>query len=151
MLAIFAGLQWWRSDPLASGDAPPLTGTLIGADQFDLQTLRGSAVLVHFWAAWCPVCQLGDDSIDAIAKDFKVITIAMQSGGAKEISAHLRNEGFSFPVIADPYAEIASRWGVTAVPASFVIDPAGHIKFATLGHTTEAGLRARLWASKNLE
>jgi hypothetical protein len=33
------------------------------------------------------------------------------------------------------------------VPASFVVDGAGRIRFATVGYTTEAGLRARLWAT----
>ena len=147
ILAIFAVLHWWRSEPLASGDAPPLTGDLISTGRFDLGDLRGKPVLVHFWATWCPVCRLGDNAVDAIAQDYDVVTVAMQSGSATEIVGHLRKEGLSFPVIADPYGEIARRWGVPGVPASFVLDDAGRIQFATVGHTTELGLRGRLWAA----
>lgn len=151
ILAIFAVVHWWRSEPLASGDAPPLTGNLVGAGRFDLEGLRGKPVLVHFWAVWCPVCDLGDDAIDTISKDFDVITVALQSGGPRKIAEHLRKEALSFPVIADPYGEIASRWGVAGVPASFVLDGSGRIKFVTVGHTTEVGLRGRLWAAGKMD
>lgn len=150
ILVIFAVLHWWRSEPLASGNAPPLAGDLVGAGRFDLESFRGKPVLVHFWAAWCPVCKLGDDAIDTIAEDFDVITVAMQSGGPREIAGHLSTEGLSFPVIADPYGEMASRWGVVGVPASFVLDGSRRIRFATVGYTTEMGLRGRLWAAGKL-
>lgn len=151
ILAVLAILHWWRSEPLPSGSFPPLAGNLVGADRFDLGKLKNQPVLVHFWATWCPVCRLGDDAIQAIAKDFDVITVAIQSGGATEIAEHLHKEGLSFPVIADPYGEIANRWGVSGVPTSFVLDGTGRIRFATAGYTTEIGLRGRLWAAGKIE
>jgi thiol-disulfide isomerase/thioredoxin len=151
ILAIFAVLHWWRTSPLASGDAPPLSGDLVYGGWVDLADFRGKPILVHFWAAWCPVCKLEDDSVDAIAKDFAVITVAMQSGGPTDIAAHLKKEGLSFAAIADPYGEIATRWGVAGVPTSFVLDGTGRIKFSTVGHTTEMGLRGRLWVASKTE
>ena len=147
ILAIFATLSWWRSKPLASGEAPDLAGDLITAGSIDLADLRGKPVLVHFWATWCPMCRLGDDAIDAIAEDVEVVTVATQSGGPLEIAGHMSQEGLSFPVIADPYGEIATRWGVPGVPASFVLDGSGNISYATVGYSTEIGLRGRLWAA----
>lgn len=151
IVAIFAVLHWWRTEPMASGNAPPLAGDLIGAGRFDLDGLRGKPVLVYFWATWCPVCKLGDDAVNAIAEDYDVITVAMQSGNATEIIGHMRTEGLSFPVIADPYGEISSLWGVPGVPANFVLDRSGRIEFATVGHTTELGLRGRLWTAGKSE
>jgi thiol-disulfide isomerase/thioredoxin len=146
-VAVFALLQWWRAAPLASGQAPSLAGELVAGGRADLAALRGEPVLVHFWASWCPICGLGDDEIDALARDFQVLTVAMQSGGASEVRVHLQRENLSFPTINDAYGELASRWGVQAVPASFVVDGKGVIRFATVGHTTGIGLRARLWAA----
>jgi hypothetical protein len=40
---------------------------------------------------------------------------------------------------------IAAQWGVRAVPASFIVDGAGQIRFLEIGYTTGAGLRLRLW------
>lgn len=150
ILAIFAILHWWRSEPLANGNAPSLTGIIVGGEKLDIEDLKGRPVLVHYWATWCPMCRLGDDAIDSIAKDFDVVTIAIQSGRSAEIAEHMRREGLSFPVIPDPYGELATSWGVPGVPASFVLDPSGRIKFASVGYTTEIGLRGRLWAAGSM-
>ncbi|TVQ88483.1 MAG: protein disulfide oxidoreductase [Chromatiaceae bacterium] len=148
---VFMGVQWYQARPLASGKAPPLQAALTSARPFNLATLRGEPVLVHFWANWCPVCKLEGPKIDALAADFRVITVAMQSGGAAEINRYLREQGLGFDVIADPDGEIATTWGVRGVPASFVIDPTGRIRFAHVGYTTGAGLRGRLWAAARLD
>jgi len=151
VVALFAVLYWWRSVPLASGEAPELAGDLVGAGSIDLADLRGRPVLVHFWATWCPACRLGDSAVDAIAKDYDVITVAIESGGPQEIRRHLGEEGLSFPVIPDDYGEIATRWGIPGVPTSFVIDGKGEIRFTAVGYATELGLRGRLWAAQALD
>lgn len=147
ILIVFWGVQWWQARPLASGAAPPLRGLDLDGQVIDLAALRGQPVLVHFWARWCPVCRLTDGGIDAIAHDHRVLTVALQSGDAAEIRGFIVNEGLSFPVVPDEDGRIAHRWGVTGVPASFVIDAAGQIRYAGRGAGTETGLRARLWAA----
>lgn len=147
LVLIFGGVQWWRARPLASGESPPLAGATQDGDPLDLRALRGVPVLVHFWATWCPVCQLGLGAIDAIADDRLVVTVAMQSGSPAEIRKFMTGQGLRFPVLADEHGALASRWGVPAVPATFVLDGAGRIVYSTLGPSTEMGLRARLWAA----
>jgi peroxiredoxin len=145
ILAVFIGIQWWQARPLASGPAPDLKARLVTGEAIDLGQYRGKTVLVHFWAEWCPVCRAEQGNIQAIAEDFPVVTIAMQSGGASAIREHMAEQGIDFATIADPRAEISGAWGVTAVPTSFVVDPEGVIRFTAVGYTTEPGLRTRLW------
>lgn len=151
VVALAVGLHLWRTSPLAAGEAPELAGTLVGPGRFDLDDHRGKPVLVHFWATWCPLCRLGDEAIDAVAEDYEVITVAMQSGSDSEIETYLIQEALGFRVLSDPYGEIASRWGVTAVPTSFMLDGNGRIVFSTVGYTMEMGLRGRLWTIAALE
>jgi thiol-disulfide isomerase/thioredoxin len=147
VLVIFFGVQWFKSRPLASGSAPPLAARTVAGDQVDLAALRGAPVLVHFWATWCPTCKLEEGSIDALAAEHQVVTVAMQSGGEQDIADYLRERRLGFDAIADPYGEIASRWGVPAVPASFVLDAEGEIHSRNVGYTPGVALRGRLWAA----
>jgi len=71
----------------------------------------------------------------------------LQSGDAPEIRAELAAPGLSFPVVADPYGQIAGLWGVPGVPATFVLDAEGRIVYSTVGLSTETGLRARIWVA----
>jgi thiol-disulfide isomerase/thioredoxin len=143
--AAFGAVAWWKTRPLASGVAPPLAGVTLSGHAFDLRTARTEPVLVHFWATWCPVCRMMDGTIDALAKDHRVITVALHSGTPPEIARYMREAGLAFPVLADPEGQIASRWGVSGVPATFVVDTAGQIRAATVGASTGPGLRTRLW------
>lgn len=151
IILIFLAIQWFKARPLASGDAPELSARLTNAEPFQLAHWRGQPVLVHFWAIWCPICKLEQHTIDALSQDYAVITVAMQSGGDTEINGYLRENALSFATIADPYGEIASEWGVRGVPANFILDSSGEIRFAGVGYSTGVGLRGRLWAASRLD
>lgn len=140
VFAVVLAMSFWNARGAARGSAPPLSGTDIQGRPTSLEALRGRPVLVHFWASWCSACKLEQSSIDALARDHAVLTVAAGSGGA-----YLRSQGLSFPALADPEAELAQRFGVRAFPTSFIVDPQGVIRFVEVGYTTSLGLRARLW------
>ena len=147
VLAVFALVQWWQARPLAKGPAPELAGPDVNGVLQELNDLKGETVLVHFWAVWCPVCTATDGSVQSISEDYPVISVAMQSGSPEDIRKHMAEQGLEFPAIADPRGEIAGLWGVKGVPTSFIVDPNGNVADASVGFSTEAGLRARLWAA----
>jgi thiol-disulfide isomerase/thioredoxin len=145
VLALILGIRAWQQSGIASGPAPALAGVLLDGKPVALTAFAGRPVLVHFWATWCPICSAEQGSIEALARDAPVITVAMQSGGREEVVQHLRKEALSFPVLNDPDSVIAAQWGVRAVPASFIVDGAGQIRYVEVGYTTGVGLRLRLW------
>jgi peroxiredoxin len=145
IVVLIVAVRVWTQQGLAGGKAPPLTGTDLAGSELSLAGQRGRPVLVHFWATWCPVCRLEEDSIESIARDHAVIAVAMQSGGADELAAYMAGKGLSFPVLNDPDGSLAARYGVRGVPSSFVVDASGDIRFVEVGYTTSLGLRLRLW------
>ena len=145
LLVLIVGIRAWQQSGTASGPAPALAGELLDGKPVSLAAFAGRPVLVHFWATWCPICRAEQGSIDTLARDVPVITVAMQSGDRDAVVQHLRKEELSFPVLNDPAGEIAAQWGVRAVPASFIVDGAGQIRFLEIGYTTGVGLRLRLW------
>jgi len=141
----FVLLNAYNSRGAPSGPAPEISGQLLDGSTVSLRTLRGQPVLVNFWATWCPICGMQQSTIDAIADDYPVLTVAMDEATAGEILAYMKDKGVDYPVLHDPDYRIARQYGVRGIPGNFIIDAAGNIRFVETGYTTSAGLRMRLW------
>ena len=86
--------------------------------------------------------------INRLAADGRVLTVATQSGDAAEVAAYLEAESLTMPTLVDPDGKLAGLYGVLGVPATFIIDGDGEIRFRVLGLSSERGLRLRLWAAR---
>ncbi|MCW9088305.1 MAG: protein disulfide oxidoreductase [Gammaproteobacteria bacterium] len=150
VLLLVLALEAWLTRDAVSGKAPLFSAQTIAGEAFDLRSLQGSPALVHFWATWCPVCELEQGSIDAVAGDHSFISVAMQSGSEQEILDYLREQGVDYPVVSDPEGRLSRRYGVSGVPASFILDGEGEVRFVTRGYTSSWGLRIRLWLAGTL-
>lgn len=145
VVIVMAAVRGYTHRGITQGMAPPIEGLALDGEWLSLAELRGRPVLVHFWASWCPVCRREQGSIESIARDYPVIAIAMQSGTAAQVQAYLHENAMNAPVLVDEHGDLARIYGVRAVPASFILDGHGMIRYVEVGYTTEAGLRARLW------
>ncbi len=148
--AILAARSWLQWE-MASGEAPPLQGSLIQGGTFSIETPRTQPLVVHFWARWCPVCKLERDIIESLNLDFPVVTVAMQSGTSREVQRYMEKQRMQSPTIVDRDGTLSSNFGVNAVPATFIIDTDNQIRFVERGFTSELGLRARLWLAEKLQ
>jgi peroxiredoxin len=101
--------------------------------------------LIHFWATWCKICALNDGAIDGLAEDMQVVTIAMESGGEKDIRKEMEERELTFPVIVDGLGKLANKYHVKGVPTNYIIDANGKIRYVEVGYTTGIGLRIRMW------
>ncbi|MAT64170.1 MAG: protein disulfide oxidoreductase [Gammaproteobacteria bacterium] len=145
VLLALGAVHLYRTWDTASGQAPAFQARDLQGRPVAPADYAGRPMLVHFWASWCPVCRLEEDSIDAIAHDHPVLTVALDSGSDGELKQYMAEQGLEFTVINDRDGAIAARYGVQGVPASFVIGPQGDIRFTSVGYTTGIGLRLRLW------
>jgi thiol-disulfide isomerase/thioredoxin len=146
-LVIMQAANWWKTRDAASGNLSEFTGELLDGSAFTIAEFAGKPVLFHFWATWCPICELENDTIQSISQDYRVISIASWSEGEAEVLAYMRDNQLTFPVMLDNSGELAKSFGVKGVPASFILDPDGEITFVETGYSTEPGLRFRLWLS----
>jgi thiol-disulfide isomerase/thioredoxin len=145
LLLLVLAVEAFLTRNAASGVAPDIVATTIQGEAFTLQGMRGQPAIIHFWASWCPICELEQGTIDSLASDYPFISVAMQSGSAAEVVAYLREQGVSYPVVNDPEGSLAKRYGVSGVPATFILDADGTVRFVTRGYTSSVGLRLRLW------
>ncbi|GAB1391939.1 protein disulfide oxidoreductase [Rhodocyclaceae bacterium] len=144
LAAIIGAVTVWQNRGLPEGMAPPLAEV-----RTDGSTVKvgagGTAQLVVFWATWCPVCRAEEGNIESVARDWPVVSVAMQSGDREEVAKHLAARGLKVPAVEDDDGDISIAWGVKVVPAHFILDPAGNIRFRVVGYATTLGLRLRLW------
>ncbi len=147
-LLLLLVLRAWMQRGMVDGPVPALHGNLLNGESYSLLTDSRRPLLVHFWASWCPVCKLEQDTIQAISDDYPVITIAMQSGEASEVAEYMRQENMQFAVINDPQGILSKRFGVRAVPSSFIVAKNNMIVFRETGYTTAIGLRLRMWLAQ---
>jgi peroxiredoxin len=145
-LAAVLALEWFMTRDAVRGPSPPLTALQTDGRPFDLQRLQGRPALVYFWATWCPVCTAQQSAIDGVLGETPGITIAMRSSG--ELDGYLASEALDWPTVDDADGAISARWGVSGVPAVYILDAAGRVRFVTRGYTTGLGLRARLWLAE---
>lgn len=146
---VFFSVRLYTQRDLIQGTAPQLEGQLLDGRRVSLQSFKGQAVLLHFWATWCPVCNLEQQSIESVSKQYKTISVAMNSGTANEVREFMKNQQLTFPVIVDENGDIAKQFAVTAVPTSYFIDDTGHIVSIEVGYTSAWGFLLRLWWASN--
>ena len=147
ILAVILGAQYWQVRGLPEGAAPPLAGVLTDGSQIKVGAgvTAGGPTLVAFWTTWCPVCAAEEGNIVSVAKDYRVISVAMQSGEAATVMKHLKECEIDLPALIDADGRHAMNWGVQGVPTHFVVDGAGNIRFRVVGYATTWGLKARMW------
>lgn len=102
-----------------------------------LSDYRGKVLVVNFWATWCASCRREMPSIDRAAKWLKQFDghlIGINVGEKLDrVSGYLEKAPVSFPMLLDTDTSVATSWGVKGLPATFAIDPDGHIIYRVFG------------------
>ena len=142
-VVVFFALSAWKSKDMLLGPAPVLAGYDLQGQIMTLEP-KDEPTLIYFWATWCPICGFTISSIASIAEDYPVITVATTSGSEEEIATYLAQKNICLPVMMDDSGDLGRHWGVTGVPAIFIVDSKGQITHRSLGYTSELGLRMRL-------
>jgi len=135
-------MSYIRAPELASTQLPKIEAELLDGSVFKVE--EGKPLLLHYWAVWCPTCKLEAPNIEAVSKDYNVLTIAVNSGSDTEVKAYMQEHDLSFKVINDVEGVWAKRFNVEAYPTTFIYDTKGELRFTEVGYTTTAGLLARL-------
>ncbi len=147
ILAIFV-IRLWQQQDLIEGSVPSFTSTSLTGESLSSKPWPNEPLLIHFWATWCPICEMENDNIQNVAKDYRTLNIAIQSGSDKEITEYANKNNLKLDnIINDRSGTLATFFGVTGTPTSFIISPSGKISFKEVGYMTELGLRFRLWWS----
>lgn len=146
-IALSFAIDAWRGRNLPSGSIEPLTVNTIGGESFDVRQLSfQQPVVLYFWGTWCPICDWVSPSVNWLAEDYQVLSIAIRSGEDQRLARFLSANDYEFATVNDNTGMLATRWQIVATP-TVVIVANGEIVSYTTGASTPVGLWLRLqWA-----
>lgn len=129
--------------------APDLEILTIGGDTLHLADLRGSIVLVNFWATWCAPCLTEMPALQAVADAYgdgaiTVVGLSVDDQPIADFVARMRQQGVTYPLaMATPHAVRGLGFNGT-VPTTVVIDREGRVADHVIGAMSEGQLHERL-------
>ncbi len=134
--------------PLPKGLAlPPLQALDLQGKTWRLAELRGRAVLLNFWATWCPPCRAEMPSLQQLAEIYgpeQLQVLALNVGeGPRRINQYLQSSGLDLTVLLDPRSEIARAWGANTLPTTYLIDSEGRLRYRLRGEVDWASREAQ--------
>jgi peroxiredoxin len=108
-------------------DLPDLLGKKVS-----LRSLRGRPVLVSFFATWCPPCVEEAPSLETLAERLgdKATVVVVSVDEDLDALKKFYAQGMRFTVVRDESRRIPTSFGTLKFPETFLIDPAGKIRYA---------------------
>lgn len=129
--------------PAVGHPAPDFSLPTVAGEPFRLADLRGTPVVLNFWATWCPPCRAELPALKAAAERYtgQVAIVGLnQADPAATVSAFVSDLGLLFPVPLDEDARVSRAYAVRSLPTTFFIDREGVIRQIQNGPLTEATL-----------
>lgn len=146
-IVIYTAINWWRQPVMPA--SPQLQLTDYQGQSIDLAALsHEQPTLIYFWGTWCSVCQVTSPTINklAIANNYPVVTIAVQSGTDQELHRYLDESNYGFITINDQQGDIFHDWQGQVTP-SYVVLKDGEMTQGLTGIQPLWSLKMRLWLS----
>lgn len=131
--------------PAAAFDLETLDGGRVS-----LASLRGSPVVLNFWASWCIPCREEAPLLTAAdaryrAQGVRVLGVVYQDS-AENARGFMRRYGQTYPGLLDTDGRMAIDYGVFGIPETFFIDASGIVRSRQVGAVTADELRKQIEA-----
>ncbi len=110
-----------------------------------LSDLRGKVVFLNFWASWCGPCRQEMPDLQAVLDETGsdrmavfAVNVGESFGTAKRFMDRYE---LRFTVVAfDPGFDVADRYSVRGLPASYVIDAQGFVSHVYVGQVSRGSM-----------
>jgi cytochrome c biogenesis protein CcmG, thiol:disulfide interchange protein DsbE len=128
---------------LVGNPAPDFTLQSPDGKSIQLSTLRGRWVFLNFWATWCPPCRQEMPTFQRLldggfgpAQDRVTVLAVDLLESADKVNTFMNELDLSIPVALDSDGAVNRLYGVIQLPVTFVIDPAGNVRYEQIGEMT---------------
>jgi len=147
--------------PLTGKPAPAFALEDLSGKKVSLNSYKGKAVLINFWATWCAPCKIETPWLIELrnqyaAQGFEVLGISTEgddlqkddkAGLEKQKSAiakFVQEMKVSYPVLINGDSLSKSYGGLDEMPTSFFVDRKGTVVAVQMGLTSKAEIEANI-------
>lgn len=119
--------------------APAYSTRSLEGDSVSLAGLRGKVVILNIWATWCHPCRTEIPELRGIheryrARGLELVGVSVDSDGTDDaVRSFMKDYEMTFPVWRDPEERISTRFLAVGVPATFLIDRKGVLRWRKTG------------------
>lgn len=123
-----AAAQAWGGVNMPAFSLPAaLDGAVVSSEEY-----RGKAMLITFFATWCPPCLQEIPTLKELhtkfePQGFAVVALAMDEGGADPVAQLVRRSGINYPVLMADRSTTRGFGDVVAIPTSFLVNKNGQV------------------------
>ncbi len=131
----------YATELLKAGEtAPELKMKTLEGKQFKLSSLRGSYVVLDFWASWCPDCRKDAPNVVRMYRQFapqgvKFVGVSMDTDKEKWAAA-VQKYGMDYTHVSElvkfKETQVAADYHVNWIPSMYLIDPEGKVVLSTV-------------------
>ena len=118
---------------------------LLDGESLQLFELRGSVVVLNFWASWCPPCRWEMPAFESIWREYRdrgVVFVGVAvSDQRSDAQAFADKVGVTYPLGLDDSGDITRAYKVLKLPTTILIDREGNEARKIVNAANEAVLR----------
>ena len=114
--------------------APPFELVDPSGEMISLEDFKGKAVIVNFWATWCPPCKAEMPDLQAFYDENKekgIVVIGVdQAENAKTVNKFLQEfeTVITYPIVLDTRKKVSRDYRIFGLPSTFFIDREGVVQ-----------------------
>lgn len=137
-------LEVLRAPQDAQGPAVQAFARAASDGRVGIEELRGTPVVLNFWASWCEPCREEAPVLQAAwegsAGDGVLVLGLNMQDARPDARAFIEEFGLTYPNVREPGGDVARRYGMTGLPETFFISAQGDVVAHARGAVGEAQL-----------
>jgi len=114
--------------------APDFALKSLDGETVRLSEFRGKAIILNFWASWCPPCREEMPALQRVSQAYQsrgveVIAVNVTSEDVlSSVQEFIQSSGVTFTVLLDEQGEVQSVYRTSGLPTTVFIDQEGIIR-----------------------
>ena len=108
---------------------------LLGGVHWSRSQLRGSVVLLNFWASWCEPCRRELPQLHERHSATGLVVLGVSDEDPGTARRHLEELGIGYPSLLDVDGSVMQSYQIHAIPTSLIIARDGRLLVRLEGYT----------------